>query len=102
MTTSITVRINGQERHGVDEGWIGQTISAFQRVGKPVCVELHVDQPTARVRFSMGNCGGAGGGGGLSEAAARLGEAWIECTRGGGVEPGQAIKCIKRIERMVS
>lgn len=102
MTTPITVRINGQERHGVDEGWIGQTISTFQRAGKPLCVEVQVEQPTARVRLSMGNCGGATGGGRLSDAAARLGEAWLACTGHGGVEPRRAIGCIKRIERMVS
>jgi hypothetical protein len=101
MATSITVRINGQERAGIDEGWIGQTISAFKRAGQPVCVQMHIDQPTARVGLSMGSCPSVPGRP-PKGAEAELIRAWNDCIGTGTVEPGRAISCIKRIERMVS
>lgn len=101
MATSITVRINGQERAGVDEGWIGQTISAFKRAGEPVCVQMHIDQPTARLGLSMGRCPSVPGRP-AQGAEVELIRAWNECIGTGTVEPGRAISCIKRLERMVS
>ncbi len=101
MATSITVRINGQERAGVDEGWIGQTISAFKRAGQPVCVQMHIDQPTARVGLSVGSCPGVPSWP-PKEAEAELIRAWNECIGMGTLEPGRAISCIKRLERMAT
>jgi hypothetical protein len=101
MATSVTVRINGQERAGVDEGWIGQTIAAFKRAGEPVCVQMHIHHPTAQLGLSMGSCP-SGPGRPPRDAEPELIRAWNECIGTGPVEPGRAISCIKRLEHMVT
>ena len=101
MATSITVRINGHERAGVDEGWIGQTISAFKRAGEPVCVQMHIDSATARLGLSMGPCPSVSGRPAQGPEVELI-RAWNECIGTGSVEPGRALSCIKRLERMVS
>jgi hypothetical protein len=103
MSGSLTVRINDHQREGVDEGWIAQTVSGFRRDGKPVCIRVSIDNPEAKVGLTMGSCSGGVGGRPPNSAEARVIDAWRECVRtdDGSVEPGLAIRCIKRIERLV-
>lgn len=105
MSRSVTVRINGQEREGIEEGWIAQTINDFRRAGQPVCVRVSIDSPGAKLGLLMGDCSAGGGGVGQrwSAAEAQLIDAWRDCVGvdKGAVEPGLAIRCIKRIERLV-
>lgn len=100
----MTIRIHGQERDGVDEGWIAQTLTAFRREGQPVCARVSVDTADAKVDLTMGACPGTGGGREPNPAEARLIDAWRDCVGSDSepVEPGQAIRCIKRIERLAA
>lgn len=104
MSGSLTVRINGQQREGVDEGWIARTLTGLRRAGEDVCVRVSIDSPDAKVGLTMGACPSGGGVPRPPNAPeARLIEAWRECvgTDNGSVEPGRAIWCIKRVERLV-
>lgn len=105
MSGLLTVRINGHQREGVDEGWIAQTVTGLRRAGENVCVRVSIDSPDAKVAMSMGACTGDGGGAPRppNAAEARLIDAWRDCVGAehGSVEPGRAIRCIKRIERLV-
>lgn len=104
MSGVLTVRINGQQREGVDEGWVAQTLTGLRRAGEDVCVRVSIDSPDAKVGLTMGTCPSSGGVPRPPNAAeARLIDAWRECvgTDNGSVETGRAIRCIKRIERLV-
>lgn len=104
MSGSLTVRINGQQREGVDEGWIAQSVTGLRRDGDAVCIRVSIDSPDAKVGLTMGACPGGGGAPRPPNAAeARLIEVWRECvgTDDGTVEPGRAIRCIKRVDRLV-
>lgn len=103
MSGSLTVRINGHQREGVDEGWIAQTVTGLRRAGEAVCVRVSIESPQAKVGLTMGACTGGGAPRPPNPAEARLIDAWRECvgTDRGSVEPGHAIRCIKRVERLV-
>lgn len=55
MFGSLTVRINGHQREGVDEGWIAQTVTGLRRAGEHVCVRVSIDSPEAKVELTMGH-----------------------------------------------
>lgn len=78
VSGSLTVRINGYERQGVDEGWIAQTVTGLRRAGEAVCIRVSIDSPNAKVGLTMGVCTGGGGGAPRppNAAEARLIDAW--------------------------
>jgi hypothetical protein len=100
----ITVRIDGQERGGVEPNWIAQTVNGLRHNGKSVCVRVAVKTSGMDVALSAGNCPGGGGGGRPPNGSeARLLELWGECGLGNADFPvGSLISCLRRLEREVA
>jgi len=101
----ITVRINGSQRNGVDEGWINHTIRALRGEGETVCVRVSVASSHLNVGLTAGVCmSGPGGDRPPNAGEAAVLEAWESCGLKGEVDfpVGRLIQCIKRVEIMSS
>ena len=98
----ITIWISGQERQGIDEGWIARTIEGLRREGSEICVRVHVVGPGIDVGLSAGSCPPSTG----AQRRARADEqqilnAWEACGLRGELNPGRVIQCLKRVERAI-
>jgi hypothetical protein len=98
----LSVWINGQQRDGIDEGWIARRVQGLRRDGEAVCVRVTAKGDGVDILVTAGSC--ASGVGGARQANARetrLFQLWDAC----GVKsvaafaPGELIQCLKRLER---
>ncbi len=97
-----SVWINGEQRDGIDEGWIARRVEGLRHDGESVCVRVTAKGDGVDILVTAGSC--ASGVGGSREAnprEARLFRLWDGCgVKGsGGFAPGQLIQCLKRLER---
>jgi hypothetical protein len=100
---AIIVWISGQQREGVDEGWIAQTIRGLRADIQPICVRVTVVGDDVNVALTAGTCpAGTGAGRAPNPSERALLDLWARCGLAGTeFSPGQLIQCIKRIERAV-
>lgn len=99
----ITVWISGQERQGIDEGWIAQTMEGLRREGANICVRVHVVGSGIDVGLSAGSCPPSLGAPRRARPAEqRVLNSWEACgLRSDGLNPGRLIQCLKGIERAI-
>ena len=99
----IAVRINDQQRDGVDEGWIAQTITRLRHEGINVCVTVSLKDSGVDVALPAGVCPSGGGGRPPTPRERAIIEQWNECGLSGDVNfpVGRLISCIKRLERFL-
>lgn len=98
----ITVWISGQEREGVDQGWIAQTMEALRRQGADICVRVHVVADGIDVGLSAGSCPPSPGGRRARPAEQRILDSWEACgIRSAEPNPGRLIQCLKRVEQAI-
>lgn len=100
----LSVWINGQQREGVDEGWIVRTIEGLRHDSEDVCVRINVKSSRLDLAVSAGACGpGAGGGRAPTANERRIFDLWNACDLQGRADfpPGQLIQCLKRLERAI-
>lgn len=97
----INVWINGQEREGVDEGWIAQRIQGLRRDDKPICVRVSVKTDRIDLSTTAGSCPpGVPSGRRALPAEQGIFDLWAGCgLDGADFPPGRLIPCLKRIER---
>ncbi len=96
----ISVSINGMQRDGIDEGWIGSTIQGLRREGMDVCVTVHAKGAGIDARVVAGTC--PPGPYSPRRATAeedRIFALWRSCGVTGDPAPGRLIQCLKRLER---
>lgn len=100
----ISVWINGQQRDGLDEGWIARTIGGLRRDGAPICVRVTVVADGVNVAMTAGQCTGGGGGSGRvpNPREREVLDQWAACqSHGGDLTPGLLIQCLRRVERAI-
>lgn len=98
----ISIRIDGQEREGIDEGWIARVIGESRRAGNEPCVRIAIKTGGAVLSLQAGSCGPGGGGGRAPNPREReILEIWGGYRRiqSAGYPVGQLIQCLKRVER---
>ena len=97
----LTVWINGQEREGIDEGWIANRVQGLRRDGETVCVRVTAKGDDADIAVSAGICpAGSPGGRRPTRREQQLFEMWDGCgLRSSEFPPGQLIQCLKRLDR---
>jgi hypothetical protein len=96
----IKLSINGQEREGIDEGWIAQRVQGLRRDGQAVCVRVTVKTDRIDLTTTAGVCPpGQLGGRRPRPDEERIFEAWAGCQLGADFSPGRLIQCVKRLER---
>lgn len=99
----ISVWINGEQREGVDEGWIARTIQGLRRDGEDVCVRINVKGGGLDLAVSAGACAPGGGSRQPTAAERRIFDLWNACDLQGQADfpPGRLIQCLKRLERAI-
>jgi len=98
----ISVWINGQQRDGIDEGWIGRTIQSARRKGEAVCARVSVKGDGLDLAVTAGNCPSTPGGRQPNPRERLISEQWDACgLPAGDFAPGQLIQCLKRLERTI-
>lgn len=99
----FSVWINGQQREGIDEGWIVRTIQGLRRDGEDVCVRIAVKASGLDLGVSAGACAPSGGGREPTASERRILDLWNACGLQGQTDfpPGQLIQCLKRLERAI-
>lgn len=99
----IRVWINGQQRDGIDEGWIVRTIQGLRRDGEDVCVRVNVKAGSLDLAVSAGACPPGGGRREPTASERRIFDLWDACGLQGQADfpPGQLIQCLKRLERAI-
>jgi len=98
----LTIWINGQERDGIDEGWIASRVQGLRRDGESVCVRVTAKGDSADIAVTAGVCpSGSPGGRPPNRREQHLFELWDECGLRGDpdIPPGRLIQCLKRLER---
>jgi hypothetical protein len=98
----IRVWINGQQRDGVDEGWINRTVNGLRRDGEDVCVRVTVQTDEIDLAVQAGVCPAGGAGSRVPNAREQsVLASWAECGLGDEFAPGRLTQCLKRLERLV-
>ncbi|NJD28343.1 MAG: hypothetical protein FIA92_08600 [Chloroflexi bacterium] len=98
----ISVWINGEQRDGIDEGWIIRRVQGLRRDGETVCVRVTAKGDGVDIAVTAGSCGsGTGGVRQPNSREARLFQLWDACGANSAADfpPGQLIQCVKRLER---
>jgi len=98
----ISVWINGEQRDGIDEGWITRRVQGLRRDGENVCVRVTAKGDGVDIVVTAGSCGSrAGGVRQPNPRETRLFQLWDACgvKSAGDFPPGQLIQCVKRLER---
>ena len=98
----ISVWINGEQREGIDEGWIVRRIQGLRHDGETVCVRVTAKGDGVDILLRAGICpSGVGGGREASPHEARLFQLRDGCRvkSDSGFAPGQLVQCLKRLER---
>jgi hypothetical protein len=99
----ISVWINGQQRDGIDEGWIARTVQGLRHDGESVCVRVTVNGDGLDLALTAGNCPMSQGGRPPTSRERAVFDVWTTCGASGDANfpPGQLIKCLKELERVV-
>jgi len=98
----IRIWINGQQREGIDEGWIVRQVQGHRRDGSDVCVRVSAKGDGVDMAVTAGICpSGPGGGRQATMREQQLFRLWGECHLAGDgrFAPGQLIQCLKSLER---
>src|SRR5438552_12046653 len=97
----VSVWIDGQERDGIDEGWIARNVEGARRAGKAVCVRIAIKGGGLDLLVTAGVCPGGAGGRAPTAREQQILERWSRCGLSGVAEfdPGHLIRCLKEIER---
>jgi hypothetical protein len=98
----ISVWINGEQRDGIDEGWIARRIQGLRRDGETVCVRVTAQGDGVDIVVTAGSCAPSVGGARRADAReTQLFQLWDACgvKSAGDFGPGLLIQCLKRLER---
>jgi|ERR1700674_3282935 len=99
----ISIWINGHHQDGIDEGWIARAIQSLRSDGESVCVRVAIKSYGIDLALTAGNCPPSQGGRQPTARELAVFEVWKRCRANGetDVQPGQLIKCLKELERVV-
>jgi hypothetical protein len=102
-TKVIGVWIDGQQRDGIDEGWISRTIQGLRHDGQSVCVRVTVKGDGIDLALTAGSCPPGQGGRQPTARERALIEAWSKCavSSDANFPPGRLIQCLKELQRAV-
>ncbi len=98
----ISVWINGEQRDGIDEGWIARRVQGLRRDGETVCVRVTVKADGVDILVTAGSCApSVGGARRANPRETQLFRLWDACgvKSAGEFPPGQLIQCLRRLER---
>lgn len=98
----IRVWIDGQQRDGIDEGWIARVVGEIRRDGREPCVRVTAKSSEVDVTLQAGQCDSGGGGGRPPKPREQeVFAIWESCQVAQATDfpIGQLIQCIKRVER---
>jgi len=99
----ISVWINGQQRDGIDEGWIARTIQSLRHEGEDVCVRVSVKDNGLDLAVTAGVCPPGQGGREPNPRERRIFDLWSQCGLSSDREltPGRLVQCLKRLDREI-
>jgi hypothetical protein len=98
----ISVRINDQQREGLVESWIAQTVNGFRHDRQAVCVRVTVKGGGLDLMVTAGGCQASPGASRPpNERERRVLDRWKACGLDGDPDfsVGQLIRCLTQLER---